>query len=364
MLSFWCHATEMRQAFQSVRSLGMGGAYVYSDSDAGVIFRNPAGLSRISGFRWSLFDIDFGLNNCEGISGCANYDVFKSYSYTGISSISPLFGKSIWLGFDGYSAIALPNFGFGVFGNAALTLRVENPAYPSIPLTYLSDYGFIMGGSFPLGPDISMGLAAKRIVRKGGSAALGASLLANASNSQNLIDQANQNGYGYGIDTGLLYTVRAPLSPSFGLSWQDAGSTAFTSTTSAAAPDRIKDNLTASTTFGAETTGLGFAAGLEYRHITDSDEQLGKKIHMGAEVSFLMFDFRTGLYQGYQTYGFGIDLLFMQLDAATYKVERGVYPGQTPDQRIEISLSMDFGFDPNLNLTDTGGRKRRLKQRR
>lgn len=359
-----CRASEMRQPFQSVHSLGMGGVYTYSDSDASVIFRNPAGLAKISGMHISLFEIDFGLNNCSGVSGCSNADLFGNFNYTGISSISPYFGKTIWIGIDGIAAIALPNFGFGVFEQGYLGFRVENPAFPSLPISYTNDYGFNFGFSFPIGPDLSLGLGGKRVVRKGGVLTLGPTLLSQASDTTTLLNNLNQNGYGYGLDGGILFKPKIPLNPTLAISWQDMGSTAFIPTGSSTAPERIKDNLTLSTTIGAEIPGLGFSGGIEYRHITDNDEQLGKKIHVGAEVSLLMFDLRAGFYQGYTTYGVGLDLFFMQLDAATYTVERGAYPGQTPDQRIELALSMDLGFDPNLALTDAGGKRRKLKQRR
>ena len=142
------------------------------------------------------------------------------------------------------------------------------------------------------------------------------------------------------------------------------GSTAFQQTGGATAPERQKDNLVLGMTVDGSIPFLGMAAGFEYRHISDTGEQIGKKLHLGAEVSLAMFDLRAGFYQGYTSYGLGLDLWLLQLDAAWYQIEKGVYPGQTPDERVQLGLMMNLEFDPNFSLVGAGGKKRRLKQRR
>ena len=148
------------------------------------------------------------------------------------------------------------------------------------------------------------------------------------------------------------------------LNWRDIGSTAFTKTKGNDSPNRQKDDLVLGMTFDGSVPLLGVAGGLEYRHITDNDEQIGKKIHLGAEVTLAMFDFRAGLYQGYYTYGFGMNLWLLQFDAALYSVERGIYPGQTEDRRFQASILIDLEFDPNFKLVSSDGKARKLKQRR
>lgn len=355
-------AAEIPENYQSVRALGMGGVYTYDNPDAGMLFKNPAGLAKISGLNLSVFDLGIGLGG--GASILSTMNSFSSMgSVSGISSLNSIYGKPIWTGGGAYSAIALPYFGFGIFDNASIGLRFDNPAYPNLNTVYFNDYGFSVGGAIPIGP-VSIGLALKRTTRKGGDKNIGGVSLTNATNST-LASQFEDEGYGFGLDGGVLFAPPAPFNPMVSVAWQDMGSTAFTLTKGTQAPGRIKDNLTLGFSFGGEVPLLAWRSGIEYRHITDNNEVIGKKIHMGTEFTLAMFDFRAGLYQGYPSYGLGVDLFIMQLDAAYYKIEKGAYPGQTPDERVQISLSMNLDFDPNFHLTEgSGGKKRHLKQRR
>jgi hypothetical protein len=335
----------------------MGGVYTFTDDDPAVIFYNPAGLSNIKGINWRIFDLNLGINGLQ----IAN-DLSAIGTINGLSSLNSLYGKNIWVGTDGYSSIVMPYFGFAVLDNGFASLRLDNPIFPNLGIDFYNNYGFEVGGSVPLGFG-SLGLAVKRLVRKGGHQDIGPSLLTSISNST-LQSQFANEGIGYGMDAGLLIAPPAPLNPVVSISWLDVGSTAFVKSAGTDAPERIKDNVVLNTSISSSLPGLGFATGLEYRHITDQGEPLGKKLHLGVELTLLNLDVRAGFYQGYTTYGVGVDLLLFQLDAAMYTVEKGAYPGQTPDQRIEVSLSMDLGFDPNFKLTDAGGKKRKLKQRR
>jgi hypothetical protein len=354
-------SAEIPEYFQSVRSLGMGGVYTYDKVDSGVIFKNPAGLERIKGLNFTIFDINVGAGG--GPSAMATVDSFKAMgSVNGLSSLNAIYGKPVWVGFGGYTAVALPYFGVALFDEGSLGLRVDNPAYTNVNINFYNDYGFQMGGAFGVGP-FSAGLAVKRVTRRGGNKNIGGSSLTNVSNSS-LASQFEDEGYGFGADAGILLAPAVFMNPIMSVSWQDLGATSFIKTKGSAAPPRIESNLTLGMSFGGEVPLLGFRGGFEYRHIGNSTEVLGKKIHLGGEVSVAMFDVRAGLYQGYPTYGVGVDLLILQLDAAYYKIERGAYPGQTPDERIEIGLAMSFDFDPNLNVSDSNGKRRRLKQRR
>lgn len=347
----------MIQFGETVRSFGMGGVRVTDGTDGGAFLWNPASLSHCEGMNLQLFELNLGINGQQA------YEEFKDVKLDGsITSYSQLYGKHLWLGAQGYSAVCLPYFGVAVYDQAYIDFMMHNPAFPVLNLTYVNDYAFAIAGAVPLGP-ASFGITAKRITRLGGPKEIGASTLGDLSN-ENLIEQFQDEGVAYGLDVGLMLRAPMPFNPTVSLAWTDVGSTAFVKTKGADAPERIRDNLTLGAWVEEEMLLAGFAAGIEYRHITNSAEQLGKKIHMGAEVRLAMFDLRAGFYQGYTTYGVGVDLWLLRADAAIYTVERGAYPGQTPDQRIQVGLSMDFGFDPDFNLTDMGGKKRKLKKRR
>jgi hypothetical protein len=67
-----------------------------------------------------------------------------------------------------------------------------------------------------------------------------------------------------------------------------------------------------------------------------------RTLHMGAEADWKVFRFRTGLNQGYITGGFGIDLLFLSLNLATYGEEMGLIPGTLEDRRYALELGFQI----------------------
>lgn len=356
-------ANEIYEPFQSIRQLGMGGVYVFNEHDANSFLQNPAYTCHLRGLNWTLADVRVGLGDLLNYSTLAN-----ASTASGLSSFSSYYGKSIWVHAGGVSTVTLPCFGMSGYYTGVAGFRLHNPAFPSLLSMYQTDYGLSIGGGFPLAEDFSLGLSAKRVIRKGGPYTFGPesiSTLTSATGVQDLVTSVNNEGSGYGIDMGFAARLKQlPFNPTLSLAWRDVGSTAFIKTNGLTAPERQKDNLVAGLTFDGSIPLLGIAGGIEYRHIGDSDEPLGKKLHAGAEFTFLFFDFRAGLYQGYPTYGLGMNLWLVQLDASLYSIEAGAYPGQTQNQRAQIGLSMELEFDPNFNLVGSGGQRRRLKQRR
>jgi hypothetical protein len=363
ILAFFAGATvasaqELFEYNQSARALGMGGVRVIDETDSTMMYWNPANLSQIAGFRWDLVNVGVGTPSKDLI------DFFNNNAVSDFSSLSGYYGKNVSIRLNGNSTFAVPYFGLGGYGQASTSLVLHNPAYTNLNLAYFYDTAYAMGAAIPLGPTLYFGSNIKRVTRTGGSTIVGASTLANISNSSfltNLQNTMTAKGTAWGADVGLLWKAPVPMSPALSVSWIDVGKTTFTST--GTAPERIDDNMMINFNTHADFAGFGYAAGLEYRHVMNQPVQIGKKLHMGLELSMPLVDLRTGFYQGYTTYGLGIDLWVFKLDAAMYTVEKGVYPGQSPDNRYEVSLKLQLGFDPSFALMQVGS-KRRLKQRR
>ena len=109
---------------------------------------------------------------------------------------------------------------------------------------------------------------------------------------------------------------------------------------------------------------MNFTHAIEYKFVTTPNEDFSKKIHLGTEASFGLIDLRAGLNQGYLTYGAGIDLWFIEADAAFYTSELADAAGQLKNDREVYSLTLRLDFDQSFKMKDIDGRKRRLKQRR
>lgn len=359
-------ADEFFEPFQSIRQLGMGGVYVFSDSDGSAFLQNPAYTCFSDGLNWTIFNVGTGIGDLQAAQELS--DSGSSANPDSFSSLSPYYGKNIWVNMGGFSSFMTPCFGFAGTFTGLANFSLHNPAFPTMKTYYLTEYGLKIGMAYPITSMLSVGMDVKRMTRAGGPNELGPETLATLSGAnsvQALISNFENTGVGYGIDVGVVARAdKAPFNPTISVSWKDVGSTAYEKTNGLTAPERQKDNLVLGMTFDGSIPLLGIAGGMEYRHITDTGEQIGKKLHFGTELSLAFIDLRAGFNQGYTTYGMGVDLWILQFDAAWYKVEKGVYPGQTPDERAQIGIMMDLQFDPNFNLVDAGGKKRRLKQRR
>jgi hypothetical protein len=326
-------------------------------NDSNALFVNPAALGRTQGLNWEVMNVEFGVN------GIDVYNDFNGINASNPASFSEFFGKDVWLRTGGKAALTLPFFGFGAYADAQTHLVLHNPAFPQFDTTFISDYGLVAGGAFPMGPTSYGGLTFKRISRWGGQQDIDLGVIASGDTSA-IADEFKNKGNGYGVDMAVMTTLPTPLSPTFSLVWQDVGSTAFAKSDGLDAPPRIHDNLSLGVSTSLDLPGLDWVAGFECRHITESEYQLGQKLHFGTEVSLPFIDLRGGINQGYASYGVGINLFLLRLDVASYTEEVGAYPGQTPQNRIEVGLSLDLSFDADFRVTNSAGKKRKLKQRR
>lgn len=352
-------AIELFQSSQSIRARGMGGFYSPIARGTDCLFYNPAALAFENGIDWRIFRLQLGLSTQFASQGGSSPNL-SSFNLTNF------YGKRLSLFADGNTAVTVPYFGIAGYDEGRLNMSVHNPPYPNAEINFINDYGYILGFAALLNPEVSMGMNFKQIRRWGGTSELAiGTLLGGATSISTLTGAFVNKGVGYGVDLALASRGQGRLSPSYSLVWRDIGTVTFAKTDGVAAPPPISDNLSLGAAFTVDLPGLDITTGVEFAHLTRSSEQFGKKIHLGTELSLPIIDIRAGLGQGYTSYGLGIDLLFLKFDLASFTEEIGVYPGQIPDSRIQLGLTMDLSFDFNFNMLSMDmGKKRKLKRRR
>jgi len=371
LFAFRSLASEYIEPFQTTRMLGMGGVYVFASDDAASLYQNPGYSCFTKGMNWSIMNINVGLvsnGNPTNPLQAANDNLQNIQNVRSLSGLGSLYGNNQWFTAQGFSTLTFPCFGIGAFYTGYGDLTLHGPSYPTIQTLVNIDNGFVVGGAIPLNEHVALGMNVKRISRSSVDQPIGVDTLAGFSGSMNLqttLQNLESSGIGYGLDAGLVARMSdQPLNPTVSLSWRDLGDTAFQLTRGTLTPPAQKNDLVMGMTVDGSIPLLGFSAGLEYRHITDANTELGQKIHMGVEANLAFLDVRAGLYQGYLTYGAGFDLWLLNFDVASYAVERGFYPGQTPDQRIQAAVTLQLSLDPDFHIVNTDGGRRRLKQRR
>lgn len=366
LLSMLTRAAELRQPYRPISAMGMGGVYMPFPDDPDAVIVNPAALRWASGIHADIIEVGVGTNiNLLDRSAIEFYEAVMEIPDTRDYDI--LYGKPIWLGTNGKVALSLPYLGVALQLNGFVSTQLNNPAFPDLDMSYFRDRILQVGFAIPIGPMSSLGIGVKQIDRQGGNKEIDLALLASGSSLETLTNEFLDAGVGYGTDVAFMTKLPVPFEPTFSVMWQDLGSVKFSKTLGENAPEIQRDNVI----FGAgavlDLPGLDVKGGIEYRHITLQGEQLGKKIHAGAEVSLPFIDLRMGANQGYSTFGVGLDLMFFRFDAAMTTEELGVYPGQNPQTRYMAGIGLSLGFDADFNIMRDNGKsrsRRKLKQRR
>ncbi len=364
ILGFSCHVLgdELVEGHHSIRAMGMGGAYTGVVDTSEALFYNPAALSRISGYYWTIMDPYMAINGLEmaqtvqSLQGASDADALRAF-----------YGKNIF-GTGGLkSTVSTGHFAFGVYDDVRVATEMNNPAYPLLRLNGYNDMGFAGGFSFPMTPGSAFGLAFRRFQRNGANVPLGATTI--ASYDASTMSGVTSKGTGYALDLGTMFTVDTAVKPTFSFVWKNVGYTSFTLDEGTTKVSTIKDEMIGGLSLLVETPVVVVSPAIDFKYANRADIQLGKKIHLGVEVSTMLFDVRAGFHQGYYALGAGLDLAFLRLDVATWGVELGEYPGQREDRRIALQLTLELGLDMSFDLFGSGGGKgggprRHLKQRR
>jgi uncharacterized membrane protein YgcG len=312
------------------------------------LFYNPAGLARVSGINWKIFSLRVGgsgyeaFKKIQGLSG-------DGTDYA--DSVRELYGEHVWSGAGGETAFSMPMFAFAVYDHADALIKVDNPVNPEIYTSVVNDYGYTAGFGAPLGPFLQAGMAFKYIKRTGARLPYGASFLADLD-SDKILSNVTGWGEGYGVDMGVNVVIPAPLlTATASAVWRNMGEIHFRSDdANSNVPDEPND-ITLGLGLVFDMPLLSIAPAVDYRYLTDPDLQVTRKINFGVEIGLPLLDIRGGFHEGYYTAGVGVNLGLFRVDAATYGVELGEYPGQIEDRRYALEFTFELGFG---NFTATG----------
>ncbi|MDX9730748.1 MAG: hypothetical protein RBT63_03165 [Bdellovibrionales bacterium] len=358
------------ETWGSARAMGMGGAFTAVARESEALFYNPAALARVSGFQWTILDPRIGASGQQALDVIGAVSDDRPF----VEKLDDLYGKSVWLGGGAKTAFVLPYFGFAAFTHGDVGVGLQNPAFPLMNLNYVFDYGFALGGALDLVPGIwSVGITMKRVNRTGTTLPLGPAVLANLD-MEMVKEQIKNRGTGYGLDVATMLTLPSPVRPTLAFTIRNAGYTAFSHEEGLHAPPRSEPDMTVGGSLSFDLPLLTITPAFDYKYADRTDIQVGKKIHFGVEVDLPLLSVRAGFNQGYYSLGAGFDLGVMSVEAATYGVELGEYPGQLEDRRYVVQASFQLGMSGLFSSRDPRGSssgsssnssgRRKLKQRR
>jgi len=359
LVSISAKAQEVFELHTNARALGMGGAFATLVDSEEALWYNPAGIAKNGGIFWTVIDPKVGVSDpvtaMQTFSDLGNATNFST-------ALDSMYGKPIWAGGSAKSSVILPFFSAAYYYDLDASIIAENPVAPTLTTNYILDKGVALGTGWSIGGILQMGFAFKYINRTGLRKSWGTSTIADIVSGTTTPDVifnsfSNNIGTGYSLDFGTNITIPTMVQPTISMVWKNIGNTNFRSDLGVTPPPTDNDDLQIGASLLISLPLIHISPAIEFRNILDSDVQLGKKTHMGVELGLPLIDLRAGLYQGYLSYGVGLNLGILQLDAASWGVELGGYPGQFESRRYMVQLSLRLGFDFGFGSSAGSGSK-------
>lgn len=346
----------------NVRAMGMGNAYTSLARGHEALFYNPAGLASNTGFFWTLADVSLGtdaIDSYKDFTDLQDDDTFEA-------TLNSLYGKSIWAGGGGRTAFTAPYFAAALYNDFDMNAFIDNPVSPTLDIGLINDFGIAMGVGIPVGPFLDWGVGVKRIQRWGSRNQFGPSVIADITDGDAdpdiIFDNLRDKGVGYAVDTGVSFIAPTPIQPTVSFAWKNIGNTKFRPRSNRKAPPSEPQEMVIGASAKFNGPLFHVIPSIDVKHLNESSNPIGNKIHLGLEIGLPLIDIRGGVHQGYYTYGASMDFGFIRVDAATWGVEEGAYPGQRESRRYAIQLALEIGFDMGFGSsarTEDGARGER-----
>lgn len=320
----------------------MGNAYIGVVNDIDAMFYNPASLAKVHGIQLDFLSVGGAGKNLT------DYKTITDLTKSGTdlsTAIPPLYGKNYYYGGQARTGIALPMFGLIAYDAVNASLAVHNPPYTQVDVNVTNDYAYALGFGVPVGPFLQIGAEGRYIKRTGTDYTYSGGTLSSLNTDQ-IKSDAFAWGIGYQFDLGANVVVPTPgFNFDFSLVWQSVGRTTFKQASTNHIPS-IPPNLIAGVAGELNLPFLSVRPAIDMRYINDDSIQLFRKFNFGIEIGLPLIDIRGGFSEGYYTYGAGASFGPVRVDAASYAVELGDYPGQKEDRRYmaQFTVELDVGW--------------------
>lgn len=362
----------------SPRIWGQGGGYTAIAEGYESLFTNPAGYALESGKKGRSITL-MGLNSwfyarpdyvlpftyqlSQGADLADSVDIITDQITAGGFGI----GTSAGMGYVGNGL----GLGFITVLDSYLygqsLLGAEGEIHATFAFIGGLAFSFQMGGStLYLGGDVRPMLRMYAPIENSAVLGMLTSLVQGGSILSALNDEPSYSGIGLAVDVGALLTYRGL---SFGLSMRDIGGTSFKYHTGTYGEDfggllsaRLPEggpidtlavtpmDLSIGLAYNPVMSKLGWlidpSVYVEVQDITGAvreNRSFWTMLHGGTEVKLLsFFNLRAGISQGYLTFGGGFKLLILDLNAALFTRELGLYSGDRPNTGIAIEAALRF----------------------
>ncbi len=359
----------------SARIYGFGGAFTANPTGFEGLFFNPAGYSLPSNNHFSLIDLNIYfnpdlINFFQQTGGLQNIQA----SFSDPTFVSQLLKMKLGIGFSGLPFVGIMTGGLliAIYDSAGLSASfIPTAAIPDIKISAVAEAGAVVGYSFKIGNFLYIGANAKLIARAWADIPQQSlvSVMDSFSSASNSTLPFNVKfGYGFGFDLGALLKlgilqigISALNIPGIKIAYVESndineilnGSLKPSPSIFAIIPVQINAgvalNLGTFIPVLIDKVVLAMDVHSVNLLINDFNEYgfnlslIGNYFYFGAEFRTLgLLTIRGGLYQGYPTFGFTLNLLLAKLSFAYYTKELGMFPGTLPESNFVVTLSFSW----------------------
>jgi hypothetical protein len=334
---------------ESIRARGMGNAFTAAANDEMLLFYNPAALRSVY---YNIYQIaGFNTTYNENITNLGN-------SSSGFSTLGSLAGKNIHNEIDiGFLSHVNSRFGWSLFTNSLVDLKVRNPIIPYLETKAYAQAGIAGGMAWSfLDFQLDLGLGAKLVQRSGIDTKLHISdkgiiqLIEDQKTTK--LEKKGASKAALAPDAGVIYHFDSyhNMEPKVAFSLQNIGGLDF----KGAGKVPMTMNIGVSTE--SEFNGIDIILAADYRDLADSQEMISKgnimserNIKIGVEFGWQklfnghhLISIRAGRNGPYNSVGWSLNLFGFKIDFAKYSEEIGGYAGELEDKRTSFQVSLIF----------------------
>jgi len=373
-LPIFAQTTEFLTPFTyiSARIYGFGGALTANPTGFEGLFFNPAGYALPSNNHFGLIDLNVYfnpdlLNLAQQTNGFQNMETMLSDP----NFISQLLKMKLGIGLSGLPFIGIMTGGLliAMYDSAGLSAAfIPTVAIPDVKISAVGEIGAVVGYSFKIGNFLYIGANAKIVARAWADIPQQSltSIIDSFSSAEGTLPFTVKFGYGFGFDVGALLKLG---SLQIGVSALNIPGIKIDYVESNKSNELISGSLQiAGTAYIPVQINAGVALNLgtfipvimdkvvlamdihsvnllidDFKEYGFNMSLIGNYFYFGAEFRTLgILTIRGGLYQGYPTVGFTLNLLLAKLSFAYYTKELGMFPGTLPESNFIVTLSLSW----------------------
>jgi len=322
----------------------MGDAFTALSDDENALFYNPAGLKLENAHQGvavlnPLFEI-----SSESLDLYNDYTTLNQNNNSEVTAfLQERIGQHQHFRTSLFPHLFVLPFAIGILSQGTGDMEFRNPVLPEVATDLRLDVGLVAGGAHDFGRGLLGGMTAKYIQRKGIVKTYTAvDISSNTFDTQ--ADLKTSSDFSFDLGGMIHLSEWTELDqwgdPVVGVVLQNITDLDFDEV----GLHPMQLNLGVAIHPEIEMVQSTFA--LDFVDITQrlgTDNDLGKRIHLGAEFTFpKMVSARLGLNQGYLTGGVTFDFWIVRLDIATFSEEIGASFRQREDRRTLAQISLGF----------------------